>query len=145
MIEPKIERYNKEPIYPHVISKLNGFPMIDEIILVNIAPYIMPNAFVWMTGRFFFWFLAERILPNEEEIAANKPMIKAREFSLAKLKVSNSDLNTSPIPIMPVSAPTIILDCIGLPKKIALLKIFQKTIVENMTATKPLVRWLSAK
>ena len=85
------------------------------------------------------------MLPKEAKRVAAMLSTKPLNPASARLKPESSGQNTRPMPVMPRHAPQITLARTGVFRKIRPLRMFQKTMVENITATMPLVRCTSAR
>lgn len=127
-----------------LVSKTSGLPVIKATENMAKPPYNIPIALVCITGSFFFCLYADRILPSEAVINPPKQSKNTIESLAFRLKLLNSFLKSSIVPPTPKMAARITSFFIFPFNKIALKKILKKMINENITATTPLVRMVSA-
>ena len=119
---------------------MKDLPVIKARINIRNEPYNIPKALVCITGNLFSWLYAEVIFPKEAIITAIAARRKENDSPLENVKLNNSSLNTNAIPINPRKELSRTFNRIFDLRNKAPLKIFKKIIVENTTATKPLLR-----
>ncbi len=104
---------------------------------MNIVPYNIAQAICGTIGMWFFWFRSAARFPSDAAIVPTSAKPSPRTASADDEKFAISDQNTSTTPATPSAAAKSVKGLIGAPKKNRMPRMFQNTMIENTTATRP--------